>query len=104
MKADVENEWLRDRSRERDVAAGVHYVGILSNPLQDSAVQVTMGPVNDRTREHLGTTDKQIIAFQRIMLRAAKAFEERKQLPATVDDNTLYRVRGTAFVLPKGID
>ena len=76
----------------------------LSNPLQDSAVQVTMGPVNDRTREHLGTTDKQIIAFQRIMLRAAKAFEERKQLPATVDDNTLYRVRGTAFVLPKGID
>ena len=38
------------------------------------------------------------------MLRAAKAFEERKQLPATVDDNTLYRVRGTAFVLPKGAD
>ena len=28
LKADVENEWLRDRSRERDVATGVHYVGI----------------------------------------------------------------------------
>jgi phthalate 4,5-dioxygenase oxygenase subunit len=63
-----------------------------------------MGPIFDRSREHLGTTDRQIIVFRRIMLNAAKAFGERKELPPTVDDGALYRVRGTSCVLPKGAD
>ena len=46
VKADVDNAWLRDHSLEKDKL----YLGIYSNPLQDSAVQVTMGAIYDRTR------------------------------------------------------
>ena len=100
LKADVDNEWMRDRSLEKDK----FYVGIYSNPLQDSAVQVTMGAVYDRTREYLGTTDKAIIAFRRIMIQAAKAFRDRGELPPTVDNAALYRARGFAAMLPQDAD
>ncbi len=99
LKADVDNEWLRDRSLERDRL----FLGIYSNPLQDSAVQVLMGSLFDRTREHVGTTDQAIIAFRRVMLQAAKAFRDGGVLPPTVDEPSLYRVRGTAGRLPKDV-
>ena len=97
LKADVDNEWLRDRSLEKTHL----FLGIHSNPLQDSAVQVTMGAVYDRTKEFLGTTDKAIIAFRRIMIQAAKKFRETGELPPTVDDPSLYMVRGFAAILPR---
>jgi phenylpropionate dioxygenase-like ring-hydroxylating dioxygenase large terminal subunit len=99
LKADVDNGWRRDHSLERAKL----YVGIYSNPLQDSAVQVTMGQMYDRTKEHLGTTDKAIIAFRRIMVDAAKKLAADDVLPPTVDDPRLYRVRGTAAKLPKDV-
>jgi hypothetical protein len=77
------------------------YLGIYSNPLQDSAVQVTMGQIYDRSREFLGTTDKAIITFRRIMVTAAKKFRDTGELPPTVDNAELYRVRGFAALLPK---
>jgi phenylpropionate dioxygenase-like ring-hydroxylating dioxygenase large terminal subunit len=100
IKADVDNEWLRDRSLEKDRL----YLGIYSNPLQDSAVQVTMGAIYDRTRERLGTTDEAIIAFRRIMVKAAKKLRDTGKLPPTVDDPVLYRVRGFQAMLPKDMD
>jgi phthalate 4,5-dioxygenase oxygenase subunit len=80
------------------------FVGIHSNPLQDSAVQVTMGAIYDRTQEFLGTTDKAIIAFRRIMIQAAKKFRDTGELPPTVEDPSLYLVRGFAAILPKEMD
>jgi phenylpropionate dioxygenase-like ring-hydroxylating dioxygenase large terminal subunit len=100
IKADVDNEWLRDRSLEKTQL----FLGILSNPMQDSAVQVTMGAIYDRTREYLGTTDKAIIAFRRIAIQAAKDFRDKGELPPTVDNPELYRMRGTSCVLPKDMD
>jgi phenylpropionate dioxygenase-like ring-hydroxylating dioxygenase large terminal subunit len=97
LKADVDNEWLRDRSLEKTHL----FLGIYSNPLQDSAVQVTMGAVYDRTKEYLGTTDKAIIAFRRIMIQATKKLRDTGELPPTVDDPALYRLRGTEANLPK---
>ena len=97
LKADVDNEWLRDRSLEKNHL----FLGIYSNPLQDSAVQVTMGAVYDRTKEYLGTTDKAIIAFRRIMIQAAKALRDKGELPPTVDNAALYRARGFHALLPK---
>jgi hypothetical protein len=100
LKADVDNEWLRDRSLEKDKL----FLGIYSNPLQDSAVQVTMGAIYDRTREYLGTTDKAIITFRRIMIHAAKALRDKGELPPTIDNPSLYAVRGFAAMLPKDMN
>jgi hypothetical protein len=44
--------------------------GILN---QDEAVQESMGAVYDRTQEHLGTSDKAVIAMRRLMLDLARA-------------------------------
>jgi nitrite reductase/ring-hydroxylating ferredoxin subunit len=100
LKADVDNEWLRNRSLEKTRL----YLGIYSNPLQDSAVQVTMGPIYDRSREFLGTTDRAIITFRRIMVAAAKRLRDSGELPPTVDHSELYRVRGFAALLPRDLD
>ncbi len=97
LKADVDNEWMRDRSLEKNHL----FLGIYSNPLQDSAVQVTMGAIYDRTKEYLGTTDKAIITFRRLMITAAKKFRDTGELPPTVDNPELYRVRGFSAMLPK---
>ena len=100
LKADVDNEWMRDRSLEKEKL----FLGIFSNPLQDSAVQVTMGAIYDRTQEKLGTTDAAIIAFRRVMIKAAKTFRDQGVLPPTVDDPALYRARGFAAMLPQDVD
>jgi nitrite reductase/ring-hydroxylating ferredoxin subunit len=97
LKADVDNEWRRDRSLEKTKL----FLGIYSNPLQDSAVQVTMGQIYDRTREYLGTTDKAIIAFRRTMIQAAKALRDRNELPPNATDPSLFRLRGTEIQIPK---
>ncbi len=60
-----------------------------------------MGAIFDRSREFLGTTDKAIITFRRIMVTAAKKFRDTGELPATIDNPELYRVRGFAALLPK---
>ena len=50
------------------------FFGVLSNPLQDGAVQESMGAIYTRDREHLGTSDMMIIRTRRRMIRAAEAF------------------------------
>jgi phenylpropionate dioxygenase-like ring-hydroxylating dioxygenase large terminal subunit len=104
LKADVDNEWMRDRSLEKGAGNNKLFLGIHSNPLQDSAVQVTMGALYDRTKEYLGTTDKAIIAFRRIMIQAAKAMRDRGEIPPTVNDGSLYAVRGFSAMLPQDLD
>ncbi|MEE2970202.1 MAG: phthalate 4,5-dioxygenase, partial [Pseudomonadota bacterium] len=43
---------------------------------QDHAVQESMGPIIDRSRENLGTTDKAVIITRRILLRVLKELDE----------------------------
>jgi hypothetical protein len=60
-----------------------------------------MGAIYNRTREYLGTTDKAIIAFRRIIIQAAKALRDKGEIPLTVDDPSLFAVRGFSAILPK---
>jgi len=61
----LSNDYLIDRDLQR--ASSV--TGIQSITQQDRAVTETMGPVYDRTREHLGTSDVVIIQMRRRVLR-----------------------------------
>lgn len=65
-------DWLIDR----DIQKTQSYSGIEGINTQDHAVQESMGPIIDRTRENLGTTDKAVIATRRILLRVLKELEE----------------------------
>ena len=67
-------------------------------------MQEGMGPIYDRSQEHLGTSDTAIIRVRRRLMQAAKAFLEGETPPAGALDPKAYRVRGAAAVLPMGAD
>ena len=49
------------------------FTGITGIPTQDMAMWESMGPIADRSADHLGSSDTAIIQFRRQMVEAAKA-------------------------------
>jgi phthalate 4,5-dioxygenase oxygenase subunit len=72
-----ENDYLIDRDRQKDTL----YTGIPDFGSQDLMATESMGPIYDRTQEHLGTTDKAVIRMRRILIDAAKGLAEGKEPP-----------------------
>jgi hypothetical protein len=62
-----------------------------------------MGPIYDRSHEHLGTTDQFIIRARRRMIMAARAFE-MGVTPPGVDQPWVYRQRSGEMILPRNAD
>ncbi|MDR3513373.1 MAG: Rieske 2Fe-2S domain-containing protein [Caulobacteraceae bacterium] len=88
---------------DRDVQRLSSSTGIQGIGLQDSAIQETMGPIVDRSREILGSGDAAIVAFRKLMLAQARHLRETGELPLP-NQPELYRVRSVGIVLPKGVD
>ena len=61
----------------------------------DAALAESGGPVADRTREHLGTSDKAVVAFRQRLLSLARRLREGIE-PQTPYDPDCYRVRAHA--------
>jgi phthalate 4,5-dioxygenase len=71
--ANVHNDYRVDRVAQRNNS----YTGINCFPLQDIAMMENQwGPIADRTQEHLASSDFQIIAVRRRLLKAAKAMAQ----------------------------
>ena len=68
--------------------------------MQDSAIQESMGPIADRTKEHLGVSDTAIIQIRKILLQSLKDMVAGKEPPGLNPES--YRVRSTRFALPRG--
>jgi hypothetical protein len=45
-----------------------------------------MGPIYDRSKEHLGASDKAVIAVRNYLLRTVRAFQETGEVPNIVTD------------------
>jgi len=56
------------------------------------------GPIADRTREHLGTTDKAIIANRRMLLNAMQAVEHNELPPGFMGMEAMPEITGPATV------
>jgi phthalate 4,5-dioxygenase oxygenase subunit len=98
-RANLHNDFLRDGRLEKlDLNLGIPF---LVN-LQDRAMTETMGPIYDRTQEHLGTTDAMVIYVRRRLLAAARRLRDKGVGPANVDDTALYRVRPASVLLSEG--
>src|SRR5690606_30545909 len=54
----------------------------------------SQGPIQDRTREHLGTTDKAIMAYRRLLLQAIDTVEKGGTPPMSMDAAQAGAVRG----------
>ncbi|WP_337187065.1 Rieske 2Fe-2S domain-containing protein [Phenylobacterium sp.] len=68
----LENGYLQDREAMR---AG-DFTGIHGIPAQDMAMWESMGPIADRSEDHLGSSDVAIVQFRRQMAAAAKAVQK----------------------------
>ena len=51
------------------------FTGIEGVNTQDVAVQEGMGPIVDRSQEHLGSTDRAIVTMRRLLLEATRTVE-----------------------------
>jgi nitrite reductase/ring-hydroxylating ferredoxin subunit len=92
------NDYGIDRQRQKTV----NYTGMDdSNPLQDGAIQETMGAILDRTIEHLGSADAMIIRVRRRLLETVGAHAEGT-VPPGVNQPQAYRRRGVQLTLTPG--
>jgi hypothetical protein len=76
--ANKRNDYLMDRAGQK---AGLTYSGVEGIGMQDASLQESMGPIQDRTREQLVSTDNGIIMTRRALIKAARANREGKPLP-----------------------
>jgi phenylpropionate dioxygenase-like ring-hydroxylating dioxygenase large terminal subunit len=94
--ANKDNDYLIDRAAQK---AGLTFSGVAGIAMQDASLQESMGPIVDRTKENLVSTDNGIIMARYRMLKAIKAMTEQGVTPPGVDPAE-QRVRSAAIVLP----
>ena len=78
-----------------------NFTGIVGINTQDMALQEGMGPIVDRSKEHLGTSDKAIIATRQLLLEAIDVVADGKP-PRGVEPSTYENVRPYDAVVPPG--
>ena len=96
--ANKSNNYLMDRSTQK---IGTNYSGIEGIAMQDASLQESMGPVQDRTKENLCSTDNGIIMMRRMLLRAGKDNREGKPVPGLKPG--AQRVRSCSIELPRDV-
>lgn len=93
--ANKDNDYLMDRAAQK---RGDTYSGVEGIAMQDASLQESMGPIVDRTKENLVSTDNGIIMMRHRLLRTLKAMEKGETPPGL--DLAHQRVRSAAIVLP----
>jgi phenylpropionate dioxygenase-like ring-hydroxylating dioxygenase large terminal subunit len=81
----VGNHYLQDREMQRTE----NFTGMKDFLTHDSAATESMGALFDRSKEHLGLSDKGVIAVRRYLLDAVKSVEAGKEPPHIVRDPEL---------------
>jgi phthalate 4,5-dioxygenase len=98
-RGSVANIWHQDRSAMK---AG-HWSGVMRNfTYEDFIIEESMGPIADRTREYLGTSDAVIVRARRMFFDALRGHAEGK-LPFGLDREVDYaRIRALAITFSRG--
>ena len=104
---DLDRNWFRlahegnwynqDRAAMK---AGTSWTGIEGFSNQDMACQESMGPIVDRTAEHLGTSDIAIIRMRKRMLEAVRLFQDGKPLIGLDPSIPYDRIRTEQLIVP----
>ncbi len=78
----LQNNYLQDRQVQKTTT----YTGIENFLNHDGCATESMGPIFDRSREHLGVSDKAVIAVRKYLLDTVKEFQAGKEPPHIVRD------------------
>jgi phthalate 4,5-dioxygenase len=80
LRGDRSNRWGQDR----ELMNSGHFTGFGSNLLEeDAAVQASMGPILDRTKENLSSGDVAVAHARRLLLEALRAVEAGELPPGS---------------------
>jgi phenylpropionate dioxygenase-like ring-hydroxylating dioxygenase large terminal subunit len=94
LKANQYNSYFIDRNFQRTG----NFTGIEGINTQDVAIQEGMGPIVDRSKEHLGSTDRAIIAMRHLLLDATKAVEAGG-MPKGADSRSYQKARAVDLIV-----
>jgi phthalate 4,5-dioxygenase len=90
-------DYLMDREAQR---RGETFSGIRGIAQQDASLQESMGPIVDRTKERLVSSDTGIIKARQKLRKAVEALRDKGVTPPGVD-TVHHRIRSAAVVLPQ---
>jgi hypothetical protein len=91
-----------DYGLDRSLQSRHNFTGIKGIPNQDCAVQESMGPITDRSRERLGSSDRAIVSFRRLLLGLTRALDEGVEPAATLRAD-VGNVRSVSIVAPRTV-
>jgi phenylpropionate dioxygenase-like ring-hydroxylating dioxygenase large terminal subunit len=86
--------------QSREAMQSSNFSGIEGVKNQDYAIVETMGPIVDRTKEHLGASDRAVSAARRILLTAVRGFQEGQDPPGLDPSIPVDRVLGEDVTRP----
>jgi hypothetical protein len=96
----IDNDFLIDRDLQHRSDGPDGWTGIRGITRQDQAMTTSMGPIYDRSKEHLGSSDAMIIQVRRRLLDVARAYAETGAVPPGVDSSE----RSGSALLSKDVD
>jgi nitrite reductase/ring-hydroxylating ferredoxin subunit len=92
-----DNDYMMDRDAQR---RGEMFSGVKGIAMQDASLQESMGPIVDRTKENLVSTDNGIIMARQRLRKAVIALRDKGERPPGVVP-AHHHVRSASVVLPK---
>jgi phthalate 4,5-dioxygenase oxygenase subunit len=103
---EIVRQWTaeNDYGIDREVQRTSTFSGISDFVSQDLMVTESMGPIYDRSKEHLGSTDASIIRMRNVLLNAARGLAEGKTPPALAGDGDFCDIHGAEKILEQGED
>ena len=99
LKRNARNDYMIDRQLQKTKT----FTGIEGVNTQDMALQEGMGGVVDRSKEHLGTSDRAIIVMRQLLMEAMDDRETGKPIRGA-DPATYSTVRAVDLVIPPAPD
>ncbi|MPZ78364.1 MAG: Rieske 2Fe-2S domain-containing protein [Deltaproteobacteria bacterium] len=96
------NNYLQDRRMQKTV----NFTGIEDFLNHDACATESMGAVFDRSKEHLGVSDKAVIAVRKFLLNSAREVQSGREPPHVVRDgrhNRFPHIDCFAHILPRKV-
>lgn len=87
--------------QDRQMMINGNFSGVTGAAIQDRAVQESMGPIYDRTQEHLGASDMAVIFYRRLILRKIREMQNGGTLPGHLSGADLDQ-RAASILMPAG--
>ena len=99
-KRNLGNDYLQDR----EAMKRGDWTGIVGIPAQDMAMWESMGPITDRSQDQFGSSDLAVAQFRRMMVAAAKKFQETGRAIATQTSVRHVELASFEGIVPKTVD